>query len=416
MPDHLAENRRRIEEWRRTGDLAALWPDIAAGELHAAHAQIRAVTEVMLGPSATRPSLAAADERQCRTLGIAGFMSGMGPLLGWWIEQGRIDAPHGAREILAHHLDHGRRRNARLRGDLVRIVQAMRVQGVDPIVLKGLHVGADYFPDPGTRPAADIDLLVPPTERARAVVALTAAGLVESRRTKYAARSEWVPASAPRQVHSLEVDHADAPWSVDLHTALERWYFRGLRRGLGEELPHYTTSVTIGRDSVRVLAQPYLAAFLAMHASNELVKVRMVRVVELALLARTDVARGRLDWDEFTYLLYRTKTERFVYPALALVEDLVPGTVPGALLVRLARGATNRTKRVIAAVQAAGMAPLTHRSLDAKLMWASGPKEMLLNMSELLLPSDDGMPLGPLQLQWQRLRALWRGSAGWRAR
>ena len=416
MPDQLAANRLRIDEWRRTGDLTALWPDVTAGELRTAHGQIRAVTEVMLGRAAERPSIPTADERQSRALGIAGFMSGMGPLLGWWIEQRRVDAPPGARDVLAHQLDHGRRRSALLQDELVRIVQVMRAEGVDPIALKGLHTGAVYFPDRATRPSADIDLLVLPAERARAVTGLTRAGLVESRRTKYAARSEWIPTGAARQIHSLELDHADDPWSVDLHTGLDRWYFRGLRRGLGEAPPLDAATVTICGDDVRTLAQPYLAAFLAMHASYELVKVRLVRLVELVLVIRKDVDQGRLSWAEFTALLSHTETARFVYPALALVEELVPGIVPGTLLERMARAATDRTKRVIAAVQAADMAPLTHRSLDAKLMWASGPREMLLNVSELILPSDDGMPLGPLQLQWQRLRALWRGQAGRRAR
>ena len=94
----------------------------------------------------------------------------------------------------------------------------------------------------------------------------------------------------------------------------------------------------------------------------------------------------------------------------------MPGTIPPAILEQLERGTPGRTHRVMATVRAEHLAPLMHRSLDAKLMWASGPLEMLLNVSEILLPSDDGLPLAPAQLQWQRLRALWLGRAGWRAR
>lgn len=407
--DHWATNRHLIEEWHRTGDMGALWPDVPAAERHSAQAQVRAVTEAVLRSSATRPALFAPDERQARTLGIAGYTSGMGPLLGWWIQQGLVEAPPQVREVFARHLDHGRRRRSVLSDALVRIVQAMRAEGVHPVVIKGLHTGAVYFPDAGTRPAADIDLLVRPAERGQAVEALGKAGFVESRRTRYAARSEWRPIDRPHGVHSLELDHVDNPWSVDLHTALERWYFRGLRRGLGEEPFDHMTEVPISGTTVRALAQPYVTAFLALHASHDLVQMQLVRLVELVLVIRADVRKRALDWAAFASLIRETGIERFVHPALALAEALAPGTVERALLERLGRLATPRTRRVLARVIEADMGALRYRSLDDKLMWASGPRELLLSVSELVAPSDDGMPVGLARLYWRRLLTFARG-------
>jgi hypothetical protein len=48
-------------------------------------------------------------------------------------------------------------------------------------------------------------------------------------------------------------------------------------------------------------------------------------------------------------------------------------------------------------------------------MWARGPREVLLNLTEVVLPSDDGLRVGLGRLQWRRLAALASGGAGWRA-
>ena len=409
MPDP-ADIQARVAAWQRTGDLDSLWPDVTGAELRAAHAGIRSVAEAMLRSPERRATLAGADHGAPRALGVAAFMGGVGPLLGWWIEQGRVDAPAAVRDLFALHLEHGRRRAARLQLQLGGIVRALRAAEVEPVILKGLHTGAVYFPA-GTRPCADIDLLVEPGERDRAAGALVRAGLVERRRTRWANRSEWTPAGPAQEIHSLELDHADDPWSVDLHVALERWYARGLRRDLGE--PRTTT---FGGDALRGLAQPHLTAFLALHASHDLVKVRIVRLVELALVTSADGASGRLDWGELERLLRETRTERFVWPALTLAHDLAPASVPADLLARLGRGSSARTRRVMDAVRAADFAPLRHRSLDARLMWADGPVELLLGASELIWSSDDGLPLAPLAMHGRRLRALVSGHAGWRAR
>jgi hypothetical protein len=429
---------RRIEAWRRTGDLGRLWPDVTAVELLTAHARVLAATQAVLaatpdGPRttvtgaaadttpATVASLPAHGEREARALGIAAFVSGMGPLLAWWVGDGSLAASAEARAVLTPHLDHGRRRSTLLREQLVRLVRAMRGEGIDPVVLKGLHTGAAVFPHPSTRPAADIDLLVRPHERAGAVAALQGAGFTEARRTRFARRSEWTPPGPAHAVRSLELEHADDPWTVDLHTSLERWYFRGLRRGLGDGPFTRTRGMAIGGETVRCLGQPDLTAFLALHASYELVKVRLVRVVELVLVIRPDRAdpdggaADALDWSRLQALLARTGTARFVHPALSLAERLAPGTVPPDLLARTGHDMTRRATRVLAAVLEADMGPLMHPSLDAKLMWARGPREWLLNLSELLVPSDRGLPVGWARLQWRRIASLVRGDAAWRA-
>lgn len=398
----------RVTEWQRTHDLRSLWPDLDSAYVQRAHTQLRRIAETLLRSDTATATLESNGGEELRALGLAGFLSGTGPLLGWWSERGRLSASAPARELLALHLDHGRRRAATLQAELFRLLGVLRDADIHPVLLKGMHTGPIYFPEPGTRPAADLDLLIRPEERGRTAAALARAGLVERRRTRFAARSEWIRPDAPRAVRSLDIDHADGPWSLDLHVSLDRWYFRGVRRGVG---PDATSMADIGGSAVRVLRQPQLLAHLAMHASQELVKVRLVRLVELALVAHRDTMAGTLDWSALLELLRRGDAERFAYPALALAQELAPDAIPDAVVRELGRGATDRLERVVAAVRAADFAPLTTRSLDAKLMWARGPRELLLNASEILLPSDDGLPLRGGALQAQRLRAIWAGRA-----
>jgi len=138
---------------------------------------------------------------------------------------------------------------------------------------------------------------------------------------------------------------------------------------------------------VRVLDQPFLLAFLALHAGCDLASVRLVRLLEIVLVIRADLEAGRLDWRELEMLMASTGTGRFVYPALALADELAPGTVEPRLLANLARGATPRMRRVLDAVRRAGAGPLDEKSFDTKLAWVSGPRELALALSEVVLPS-----------------------------
>ncbi|HEX9580990.1 MAG TPA: hypothetical protein VF970_07780, partial [Gemmatimonadales bacterium] len=107
---------------------------------------------------------------------------------------------------------------------------------------------------------------------------------------------------------------------------------------------------------------------------------------------------------------------RFAYPALALAERLGNGTLERALIERGERNLPTRARRVLDSVEREGMAALSRRSLDDRLMWARGWKELLLNLSELAWPSDDGVSLGVGRLYVRRLRALARGTVDLRAR
>jgi hypothetical protein len=405
----------RVGAWLRTGDPAALWPGVTPASREEAHRRVTAVTSALLKRSTLPPRLEADRSVSATAWSAAAYLSGMGPLLGHWIQGGKVGADPRCTSVFAGHLDHGRRRTGTLGARLAALLDVLADKGVTPTLLKGSDTAYRYFPEPGTRPRADIDLLVAPQQLDTARGALAAAGYFEYRRTRHANRSEWRHEDAPQTLRSVELDHADNPWSLDLHVALERWYFRGLRAGYGYPTDDQLAPWTFDGRPVRVLAQPLLTAFLALHASYGLRDFRPLRAVELVLVLRRDTADGSLRWDALAELLDRTGSARFVYPAMELTERWIPGTLGPDLRRQLDRAATPRMRRVVNQVEADGLR-LGHRSLDEKLMWARGATELLGNLSELVWSADDAMSAGDqLRVHLRRARMLVGQRVGVRA-
>ena len=396
--DDPAHVRERLRAWNRSGNPSDLWPDLPAGRRLAALANIRAVVAAVLREDRV-PAIEAADDTEARSVGVAAFTAGMGPLLAWWIEEGRVEASPRARAVLAAHLEHGAHRITMLRQQTAAVVRAMRVAGVDPILLKGMHTGSEFFPHPATRPASDIDLLVRPDEMVRATALLATTGFLETSRASRGRRLTWTHRSASRRPRSVELDRLDNPWSIDLHEALERWYFRGTVRDLGPEVFETERRIEIEGESIRVLDEPYLAAFLAVHASGELKSMQLVRLLELVWVIRSERRSGRLSFEELGPLLQRTATGRFAYPALALVEELAPGTVDARLLRSLADEVSPRLHRVLDEIRRAEMGLLHEHSVDFAFAWAVGPKELAFNALEIFLPGDEALERLPIVLK-----------------
>jgi hypothetical protein len=414
MTDRRRDIDERLTSWRERGDPQQLWPHVSAAQRQQAHQSIAAASRAVLSGSAGA-RLDAHDTQPVQAIGIAAYAAGMGPLLGFWVEQGMLGADAGTASLLALHLEHGKRRAVMLGTALDRVLEACQAWRVTPTVLKGAHTAREYFPHPGTRPSADIDLLVHPRELNTVRAALHDAGYFESRRTERPMRSEWTSRGSSQQVQSLDLEHADNPWSLDLHTALERSYFRGLSGGFGASAFDLSSAYAVDGRAARVLAQPMLTAYLALNASYGIDELRLIRIVELVFVIRRDVGTGVLHWDALTRLFTETGTARFVFPALELTERLVPGTVPAELREWLAQAATGRMRRVVAEADAHGM-HLPRRSFEEKLMWARGPAELARNVMDMFLPADSGLSISALKRAYlRRLRRLTGGQVALRS-
>ena len=81
---------RRFQRWRRSWDAADLWPDVSAGELKHLRREIARVTGTLLSDPTCHAALHVDDDVRPQAAGIAAFTSGMGPLLGHWVQIGRL--------------------------------------------------------------------------------------------------------------------------------------------------------------------------------------------------------------------------------------------------------------------------------------------------------------------------------------
>jgi hypothetical protein len=235
----------------------------------------------------------------------------------------------------------------------------------------------------------DIDLFVLPQSRRAAEHALERAGWRRGERQRRPYKCDWHPPGVDTRIRGLELVHTWDPWSVELHASLDRLFAPGRHARLpvraGDDEPW-----TMAGRPVRVLAPPILIAHLAAHASEESHAARLLRVVELVLVAQEESARGRLVWRDVSARLSATESGGFVYPALAFAERLVPGTVDPAVLAECAAAAGPRVRALIDADSAADHGRLERVDVAEKFMWSRGPADTARRLGLMLWPKASG--------------------------
>jgi len=383
-PDEFS---RRRTAARRAGSPAWLWPEVPVDKWSEAMAQVaKAAADLLAGRKA--------EIAQCdpMALSLACYTSGVGPLLGWWTEEGKLGAEPELSELLGIHLKQSRARSERTVPRSLEIVSALVECGVPVVVLKGGHTGPSYFPDPATRPAADLDLLVPRDSAAQAEVALARLGLeCAGRRPR---ESSWISPTAKREPQSLWLVHEDDPWPIDLHSSLD------FAAGPGAPLARFDTAEPIETsepwrldDSAGVLSQPLLLLHLAVHASGGLHSLTLLRMIELVLVIRKDAANGRLSFDEFLHFGALTKALGAAFPALLMAERLAQGTIPLNVLGICAELAPPRARALVGKLDPASAHRVDRASISEHFMWVAGVSGWARRLAADLAPGSDFWPI-----------------------
>ena len=110
-----------------------------------------------------------------RNLVIRAIVVGLAPQLHHRFSGWNMDLPPSeAAKLLVTYKAHVKR-NALLYRQFGEILSACQAVHISPIALKGMHLAALIYPDPGLRPMNDIDLLFAPEEIADAAVFLASA-------------------------------------------------------------------------------------------------------------------------------------------------------------------------------------------------------------------------------------------------
>ncbi|HEX6939817.1 MAG TPA: nucleotidyltransferase family protein [Longimicrobiales bacterium] len=394
---------------RRRGHPAYLWPEVPIAEWRASLEAIERAAAALLARSAAAASSGPAEAPVrvpapvrlsppggALALSVAAYSSGLGPWLGHALEAGALEAEGEAGALLRLHLEHARARAERLERELARALDRLAAAGIEATVLKGGHTAREYFPEPATRPTADLDLLVDAAAFEAAERALERAGYTLARRQPRPRQSTWVPPGAPTRLRTLALVHADDPYTLDLHASLDRDFF-GVRTVRFGPLAEATTPWPALHPAARVLRPPTLLAWLAVHASQGLHNLTLLRQLELVLVIRADTAAARLRWDSLVDLLDRAGALRFAYPALALAERLAPGSVDPDALAVLAAAATPRMRRVLDGLRPSGAQRPERLSLSERFMWARGPVEHACRVLYMAWPLWIGASPGELR-------------------
>jgi hypothetical protein len=406
-----------MREARGRGQPFFPWPALSPQDWRASLGAIQtALTQLLaresFGAARPAPFVFLKAPAGARALGIASFTSGTGPLLGYCIENGTLASEAEVAKLLQLHLAHGRARAARLRTELARVVGLLADHGVTPTLIKGFHTAHAFFPDPGARPVSDLDLVVERAEVERASRALRGAGFTSKQVQERPHASEWIAPGVEPTPRSLELTHEHNAWTVDLHASFER-DFGGVRTvSVVPPGSDATEPWEVAGSSLRVLAQPYLPAYLAAHASQELKNLTLVRLVELALVLRKGAQDGSLSWDELGELLERQGAAPFVHPAFDLTERLAPGTVPPDILAAVERAAPPRVRRIVERLEPGSAQRLEGVLLEESFMWAVGPVEHLRRIRRALRPTWAGSWREQLGVIAARARQLLTGRVG----
>jgi hypothetical protein len=411
VEEHSDDLARRVRAWLFTRDPRALWPALDPILLQrSADAIGRAVGSLLRGDSTV---LGSADGQDAYAFGVAAFLTGTGPLLGHYNKHGSLDVSDALADVLARHLGHGRLRVDRIAHGVAPALDQLVAAGVTPTVIKGFHTAHCYFPEPGLRPMADVDLVVSPDEVPQAEAALRAAGFTPSPVVANPYKRDWYPADDDERIWSLERFDSRDGWKLELHD--------GANFG---ELPSFGLRLNAGASSgapwsvngvpVRTPRQPWLTVILATHLSAELHARCLLRVVELVFVIRRDRQDGLLDWDALEAALDVSGARRFVYPALSLVEKLAPGTVDAGLLSRARRASTRLTRLV--ADRLTPTAPILEDRflLAERLMWIASGRHVIRSITNWVNPVPNRSLREVLDMYQSRLWRLLSGRVAWR--
>jgi hypothetical protein len=370
-----------VRRARRSGSPAWLWPEVPISAWAEAVEQLARVIATIL-----RSEIAELPACDPLALSLACYTSGTGPLLGWWSENGLLVAPPSTREVLDLHLQHGRKRAERAAAQSRAAVALFAQHSIPVIVLKGGHTSLVYFPHPATRPATDLDLLVPSSQAAAAEAALMTAGfhcLDRGRR-----ESSWAAAGARQEPRSLWLAHAEDPWSIDLHCSLDFSASPGAATvRLDGAKPFATSEQWLLDPHANALRQPLLLLHLAVHASGGLHSLSLLRMIEQILVVRRDTETGRLSWKELLETGAQTNALGSSYPAFAMCEQLAPGTIPEDILRRCAEAAPSRARKVVERLTPASAQRVARASILEHLMWVSALSGWARQLRSDLIPA-----------------------------
>lgn len=204
---------------------------------------------------------------------------------------------------------------ARMKRLLLQALDALKAQGLTPVLLKGYGLALRLYPDPLLRASTDVDLWVEPSELPRAEVALRGLGLSGGKEDL----------EDPALHHRTFAGKAGV---VELHYRPLSSFGTPLE---GEALRAHSVEAEVEGRAVRYLAPEDELAYLAVHATHHMLQ-RLSWLYDLKLYVAKYPA---LDWDGVARAAREGGHAGLAFFALEAARRALGAKVPEATLAAL---------------------------------------------------------------------------------
>ncbi len=216
------------------------------------------------------------------------------------------------------------RRNLKLTGELIRILDLLAAQGISAIPFKGPTLAALAYGDVGCRQFGDLDILVHKQDVGKASNLLKERG--------YRTKLDWVATQDQtflEVTYTLEFEHEKTGELVELHWELfPKFLAFGFRCEL---LRHHLVPTWPGGKKVMTLAPEKLLLYLCAHGAKHC-WTSLGWIVDVARLINQ---YRSWNWDLLLKQARGQKIERVLLLGLLLAHDLLGASVPAEIELRM---------------------------------------------------------------------------------
>ena len=259
-----------------------------------------------------------------------------------WRDCGVLERiPPAMAERFARARTQNAERNRRIAFELAEICAAFQESGIRVLALKGLALAQQYYRDLGLRVLYDLDLMIPPSARGRALQTMSQLGYVPYSIEGRALRNDLGLLWRPKEYDwdAERVFDPQRPIFVELHANAWAPNWHGFRIARSIDLWEAHRTLECSGFELLVPSEEKLLVQLSVHyAFNALeCNARLMHLLDVALLLRK--SGPGLDWNVIMRDIYDCQVAPFCFLTLDLAGKICQSEVPARVLGRL-RAAT----------------------------------------------------------------------------
>ena len=280
-------------------------------------------------------------------LAVSALVLGLAPLLAWRLSGWGITLPPRAAAKLQAGRQASALRQQAIEAQLADVLAACAREQIALIVLKGAYLATHFYPDAGTRPMNDIDVLVRRKQLPALEVLLKRLGYgahykapdTGARVVKHTStfRKPDPDAATPNPYLSAGSTH-----TVEPHTSLEESWF-GLRADITPGVWERSVPAGIGAHDGRALCPSDLLLHLCVHLTFHLVMgyPSLVQLLDLLWVSRT---LSEDDWHATVERSMAQQVSGFISAALRLARLSLHAPISDDALCALGRATPARVR------------------------------------------------------------------------